>query len=132
MSNHYGTSRPIKRELVIYGFARPRAKFANENAEALLGQVRDSQGHLELTKTQKLFILILTSFIVFIFVFVFVFVSVFAFFFILAFVFVVLLFFLFLLIFFSFYFRFYYGISRPPHYYSVLLSFRNRKINPIM
>ena len=103
MSNHYGTSRPIKRELAIYGFARPRAKFANENAEALLGQVRDSQGHLELTKTQKPFILILIFFIVFIFVFVFVFVSVFAFFFIFAFVFVVLLFFHFFIDFFFFF-----------------------------
>ena len=36
------TSRPIKRELTIYGTARPRAKFANENAMALLDQVRDS------------------------------------------------------------------------------------------
>ena len=35
-------SRRIKRELTIYGTARPRGKFANENAMALLGQVRES------------------------------------------------------------------------------------------
>ena len=28
----YGTSRPIKRDLTIYNTARPRGKFANENA----------------------------------------------------------------------------------------------------
>ena len=56
----YGTSRPNKRELTIYGSARPRARFANENAMALLGQERDSWpsmaplGHVELTKIQKL------------------------------------------------------------------------------
>ena len=38
----YGTSRPIKRELTKYGTTRPRGKFANENAMALLGQVRES------------------------------------------------------------------------------------------
>ena len=57
ISRCYGTSRPIKRELTIYGTARPRGKFANKNAMALLGQVRESWpsmaplGHVELTKT---------------------------------------------------------------------------------
>ena len=56
-SRCYDTSRPIKRELTIYGTARPRGKFANENAMALLGQVRESWpsmaplDHVELTKT---------------------------------------------------------------------------------
>ena len=42
ISRCYGTSRPIKRELAIYGTTRPREKFANENAMALPGQVRES------------------------------------------------------------------------------------------
>ena len=32
---------PSKRELIIYGTVRPRGKFANGNAMANLGQVRD-------------------------------------------------------------------------------------------
>ena len=57
ISKCYGTPRPIKRELTIYGASRPRGKFANENAMALLGQVRDSwpsmapPSHVELTET---------------------------------------------------------------------------------
>ena len=46
----YGTSRAIERErererereLTIYGTARPRGKFTNENDVALLGKVRES------------------------------------------------------------------------------------------
>ena len=38
----YGFSRPIKRELIIYGTAKPREKLANENAMALLGQLREN------------------------------------------------------------------------------------------
>ena len=37
ISRSYGTSRPMKREWTIYGTTRPRAKFGNENAMALLG-----------------------------------------------------------------------------------------------
>ena len=50
----------MKRELTIYDTARPRGKFANENAMALLSQVRESWpsmaplGHVDLTKMQKL------------------------------------------------------------------------------
>ena len=57
-SKCYGTSRPSKRELTIYGTSRPRG--FNKNAMALLGQSRDSWpsmaplGHVELTKMQKL------------------------------------------------------------------------------
>ena len=43
ISRCYGTSRPIKRELTIYGTARPRGKFSNENSMALLGQVRERE-----------------------------------------------------------------------------------------
>ena len=32
----------VNQELAIYGTVKPRAKFANENAMELLGQVRDS------------------------------------------------------------------------------------------
>ena len=48
---------PVNKELTSYGTARPHAKFANKNAMALIGQVRDSWvyitplGHMELTKT---------------------------------------------------------------------------------
>ena len=57
-SRCYGTSRSIKREreLSIYGTARPRGKFANENAMALLGKIRESWssmaplGHVEVQK----------------------------------------------------------------------------------
>ena len=51
-----GTYRWIKKELTSYGTARPRGKFANENAMALLGEVRESWpsitplGHVELAK----------------------------------------------------------------------------------
>ena len=50
----------MKKELTIYDTARPRGKFANENAMALLSQVRESWpsmaplGHVDLTKMQKL------------------------------------------------------------------------------
>ena len=60
ISRCYGTARPIKRKLTIYGTARPRGKFGNENAMALLCQSRESSpsmaplGHVELTKMQKL------------------------------------------------------------------------------
>ena len=76
-NTHRETQR--ERELTIYSIAGPRAKFANENAMALLGQVRDSWpsmvplGHMELTKTQEIFILILILFLVYILVFIFVF-----------------------------------------------------------
>ena len=56
----YGTSRSIKKDLIIYGTARPRRKFANENPMPLLGQVRKSWlsmaplGYVESTKMQKL------------------------------------------------------------------------------
>ena len=46
--------------MAIYGTSRPRAKCGNENAMALLVQLRDSWpfkarlGHLEFTKIQKL------------------------------------------------------------------------------
>ena len=39
ISRCYDTSKPIKRELIIYGATRPRAKFSNENGMALQGQV---------------------------------------------------------------------------------------------
>ena len=54
----YGTSRPSKRELTVYGTSGPRG--FSKNAMALLGQVRESWpsmaplGHVELTKMQKL------------------------------------------------------------------------------
>ena len=57
ISRCYGTSQPIKTELTIHGTTRPSRKFANENAMALLGQVRESWpsvaplGHVDLTKT---------------------------------------------------------------------------------
>ena len=57
---YHGTSRPIKRELTIYGTAKLLGKFANENAVARLGKVRESWpsmaplGYVELTKIQKL------------------------------------------------------------------------------
>ena len=57
ISRCYGTSQPIKTELTIHGTTRPSRKFANENAMALLGQVRESWpsmaplGHVVLTKT---------------------------------------------------------------------------------
>ena len=60
ISRCYGTSRPIKRDLTIHGTTRPRGKFANENAMAPLGQVRESWpsmaplDHVELTKMQKI------------------------------------------------------------------------------
>ena len=48
--------RPIKRQLSIYGTARPGGKFANKNTMALLCQVRESRPfiarlvHMESTK----------------------------------------------------------------------------------
>ena len=53
----YGTSRPIKKALTIYGTDKLCGKLAIENNMALLGQVRESWpsmaplGHVELTKT---------------------------------------------------------------------------------
>ena len=60
MDQCYGMSRIIKKELTIYGTARPRARFANENAMDFSGQERYGWpsmapvGHVELTKIQKL------------------------------------------------------------------------------
>ena len=57
------TSRPIKRELAIYGTARTRAKFEKENAVALLGQIKGIWPSLEpldlveVTKTENFSIL---------------------------------------------------------------------------
>ena len=54
----YGTSRPSKRDLNVYGTSRPCG--FSQNAMALLGQSRDSwpsmapPGHVELVKMQKL------------------------------------------------------------------------------
>ena len=126
MSNHYGTSRSIKRELAIYGFARPRAKFANKNAKALLGQVTDSwpslptQGHLESIKTEKISFWfsfpLMFSFSFFHFCFHF------RFWFCCSFIFRIVL------IFFSSFsvaiFKFYCNISRPPRHsnYSMIVT----------
>ena len=139
-SRCYGTSRPIKRELTIYGTSRPRE--VNKNAMALLGQSRDSWppmaplGQVELTKMQKLlesknkiekqnenknensflfwfsFLFLFSLWFLFL-LFIFVFTLVFGF--VVVFHFRFRFCFCFCFSFLVFIFKFYYGTSRPPY-----------------